>query len=289
MVAASFRLLADMTWLCRTAEVKRLEANLAKVVPEATPRQLRRISRRGMGRHLRYYREALTMGTLSPEGINRRVRLENHDKVLAEIGPSRQAILVLGHMGNWDAAGAWACQNIAPVTTVAERIKPESVYADFVRMRNQIGMTIIPIKKGEPTLPRLIEATKSPDPFLICILADRDLSKGGVEVDWFGRKALMGAGPAALALATGLPLYPVSMPATRKGYVLRFHRKVDVPTGLDKAAQIQAMTQQWANALGRAIRQSPSDWHMFQRVFVEDLDPVRLDAIREEVRNDEPA
>ncbi|MCL1897861.1 MAG: phosphatidylinositol mannoside acyltransferase [Micrococcales bacterium] len=277
-----FNLVAEVAWLRRNHEVRRLESNLSKVLPDTSARQLRQVSRLGMRRHLRYYREALAMGSITPKAINQLVKLENQAEVVAQIGPAKQAILVLAHLGNWDAAGAWASLNIAPVITVAEQLEPQSVFDDFVKMRTHIGMTIIPLKKGESVYGQLVEATRTSDPFLVCLLADRDLSKRGIEVDWFGHRALVGAGPAALAVDTGLPLYPVSMRATTKGYVLEFHSQVIPPPGLSRVDQIQDMTQQWAARLEKQIRQNPADWHMFQKVFVQDLDPERLKAVRGE-------
>lgn len=271
--AVVFAVAANGAWLLRSKNTKRLEHNLAKVVPEAGRAALRRLSRQAMRRNLKYYREALTMGGMSGQQIDRLVHLADRTAALARIGPRRQAILVLSHMGNWDAAGAWACRNVAPVITVAEHVQPETVFEDFMSMRAKIGMTIIPIEKGTSAYQQLLAAAQTDDPYLICIVADRDLSNRGLEVDWFGRRAMVGAGPAALALATGRPLFPVSMHTVGKAYQLRFHPIVEVPASGTKTQRVRQMTQQWVTALEAAIKQSPADWHMFQKVFVEDLDP----------------
>jgi len=271
VTAAAFTLAANGAWLMRSKNTKRLERNLARVVPEAGRRQLRRLTRQGMLRNLKYYREALTMGALSGEQIDQLVHLEDRTEFLAKLGPRRQAILVLGHMGNWDAAAAWACRNMAPVITAAEHVKPEKVFQDFMAMRAKIGMRIIPIEKGDPTYPKLLRAAQSDKPYLVCLLADRDLSRRGVAVDWFGCQAMVGAGPAALAIDTGRPLYPVSMHTVGKTYTLHFHDEITIPTQGTRQERIRQVTQQWATVLEQGIKQSPADWHMFQKVFVEDL------------------
>jgi KDO2-lipid IV(A) lauroyltransferase len=96
----------------------------------------------------------------------------------------------------------------------------------------------------------------------------------------------MAAGPAALALASGTALHPVSIhyerldrPRWKHRIVITFHDRVEVPaTGATRAKAV-AMTQQCADALGAAIVEHTADWHMLQRVFLDDLTP----------RADEPA
>jgi KDO2-lipid IV(A) lauroyltransferase len=189
-------------------------------------------------------------------------------------------------MGNWDLAGAWAARNLGPVITVAERLKPEAVFQDFLRMRQAIGLRIIPLEAGLPVFRQLLEAVGQTETWLAPLLADRDLGRSGVEVDFFGEKALVAAGPAALALATGQPLVPVAMwrrerrgrPA--RGYVLHFGQPVAVPQGMSKQAQIHAITQAWVAALEAHIRRHPADWHMLQKVFLADLEPGKLESVR---------
>ena len=57
-------------------------------------------------------------------------------------------VVFLGHLGNWDLAGAWGTDDLAPVVTVAERLKPEEVYAEFLAFRESLGMPILPLTGG---------------------------------------------------------------------------------------------------------------------------------------------
>jgi KDO2-lipid IV(A) lauroyltransferase len=93
----------------------------------------------------------------------------------------------------------------------------------------------------------------------------------------------MAAGPAALALAERRPLVPVSIRHERRpdlgrgawGIVITFHAAVPVPESGPTQERVRAMTQSCADVLGAAIREHTADWHMLQRVFVDDLDPQR--------------
>jgi KDO2-lipid IV(A) lauroyltransferase len=181
----------------------------------------------------------------------------------ASIAAGRGTILVLPHTGNWDAAGAWMGMTGAPFTTVAERLKPESLYERFLAYRQSLGMEVLPTKGGErPPSEVLTERLEAGG--TICLLADRDLTPRGVDVTFFGADARMPAGPATLALRTGATLMPTVASFTEDGWGLDFHPPVahtDLPT----------MTQGVASLFEREIARSPADWHMLQRLWLDDL------------------
>lgn len=286
---AIMRVAADVAWLRRGSGVRRLEANLRRARPDASPRELRRLSLEGMRSYLRYYAEAFALPRLTPEQIDARLRPVGEETPLAECGSGRPVVLALGHQGNWDLAGAWATVHIAPVTTVAERLEPPEVFDAFVSLREGIGLHIIPLDKGGDVFRDLVRALRS-GPVLVPLLADRDLTSKGVEVTLLGARARVAAGPAALALATGAMLVPTTLRherihgARRRaagspwGLVITFHRPVPVPTHLPRAEQVAALTQAWVDVLGADIAEHPTHWHMLQRVFVDDLDPARYAA-----------
>lgn len=291
VVRGAMRVAADVAWLRRGVGVRRLEANLARVRPDADHRALRRLGRGGMRTYLRYYAEAFTLGRLSPEQVDARVRAVGDDVVRALTGSGRSAVLALGHQGNWDLAGAWATRHVAPVTTVAERLEPPEVFEEFVRLREGFGLTIIPLDAGREVFRDLVRATRDGGR-LVPLLADRDLTARGVEVDLFGERARVAAGPAALAAATGAPLVPTLIrherlrgarrraAGSRWGIVLTFGPEIAVPDGMSRADQVLHLTQAWVDVMAADIAEHPTHWHMLQRVFVADLDPARDAALR---------
>ena len=281
---------ADVAWWRRGSGVRRLEANLARVRPELDERGLRRLSRAGMRSYMRYFGEAFTLRGLSAEQLAARVRVEGMENVAPHVEAGRQVVIALGHTGNWDLAGAWATTHVAPVTTVAERLKPEELFEEFVAFRESIGLRIIPLTGAGDVFRQLVRVART-GPGLLPLLADRDLTSKGLEVDMFGHRARVAAGPAALAETTGAPLVPASVTYERLrrerrraaggpwGVVIRFGARVEAPADLPRPARVAAMTQGWVDAVAAEIHARPQDWHMLQRVFVDDLDPAR-DAAR---------
>jgi KDO2-lipid IV(A) lauroyltransferase len=108
----------------------------------------------------------------------------------------------------------------------------------------------------------------------VCLVADRDLSTSGVDVEFFGGTARMPAGPAALALSTGAVLLPVALWFAERGGGWRgcIHPPVQPPPGGDRRAAIAAMTQELADAFAESIAEHPADWHMLQRLWSADPD-----------------
>ncbi|MFY9916612.1 MAG: phosphatidylinositol mannoside acyltransferase, partial [Nocardioidaceae bacterium] len=177
-------------------------------------------------------------------------------------------IVALPHMANWDLAGAWACLTGMPVTTVAERLRPESLYDRFVSYRESLGMEVVALTGAVHPVQAMRAALQRGR--LVCLLADRDLSGSGVEVDLLGEAARLPGGPAVLARMTGAPLVAATL--SYAGPLLRINFSDPVPVVRGKDG-VRAMTQTVADAFSTGIRRTPQDWHMLQRVFVADLDP----------------
>ncbi len=269
-----FNQLADYTWRRRGKGVLRLEANLRRVRPELDEAGLRELSRAGMRSYLRYWKESFRLQTLSTAQLAEQCQVKGVEQLEEMLGSGRGAVVALPHMGNWDLAGAWVASTGHPFTTVAERLKPESLFDRFVAYRESLGMEVLPLTGGQGsvigTLARRLRAGK-----LVCLVGDRDLSEAGLPVDFFGEQTRMPAGPAALALRTGAALLPVTL--WYDGPVMRavIHPEVRPPAEGDQREQTSAMTQAMADIWAEGIREHPEDWHMLQRFWLADLEGTR--------------
>jgi KDO2-lipid IV(A) lauroyltransferase len=273
---AAYRLfdgIADVTVARGGKGVQRLRDNYARVRPELDATALDALVKDGMRSYLRYYCEAFRLPDRTPAELEAAVRVEGDGPVRAELAAGRPVVCFLGHLGNWDLAGAWGTRAIGPVVTVAERLKPEEVYAEFLAFRESLGMTILPLTGGGDVFAQL--RGHLAEPVLMPLLADRDLTDRGIEVDLCGNRSKMAAGPAALSLASGAALFPVTIryervegSSWRHRIVITFHDRVEPPTTGTTREKATAMTQQCADALGGAIREHTADWHMMQRVFL---------------------
>lgn len=276
-----FSVIAQITWLSQTTGARQFEANLARVVPGASGMRLKLLTRKGLHSYMRYYCDVFRLTDWPADRILATCRAEGDESVRAALAEGRGVVAALSHSGNWDHAGAWSTLALAPVTTVAERLRPEEIYQRFLAVRQQLGMEILPLSGStDSVFGQLVRRLRKGG--LVPLLADRDLTATGVPVRLFGETARMAAGPASLALLTGAALHPVSihyerLPAgspARWGIVVHFHPEVPVPATGSRAERIAAMTQACADALAAGIAAHPQDWHMLQRVFVDDLVPT---------------
>ncbi len=270
-----FDAVADATWLRSGKSVQRLQSNLARIRPDASEHELRMLTRAGVRSYFRYWCEVFQLPKMTVEQILRRVDVEGDSRLRAAVAAGNGLILSLPHMGNWDLAGAWLTGTGVPFTTVAERLKPESLFTRFVEFRESLGMEVIPLTGGEAP-PYSILAERLRAGGVLCLLGDRDLTTSGIEVDFFGASARMPAGPAALAHDTGAVLLPVTLSnPTRWRWSLFIHEQVPVPLDGDRAAKVHVMTQQVAQVFEQGIGKYPQDWHMLQRIWSADLGPNR--------------
>ena len=272
-----FRQIADQLWRRRGPGVRQLEANLARVIgPDPPVRDLRRLSREGMRSYLRYWLEAFRLPVIPPAEILGRMRAAGEEQTaLRHLAAGRGVVFALPHMGNWEHAGAWiVLRGAGKVTTVAERLRPESLYHRFVAFREGLGMEVLPHSGGASRFGVL--ARRLRDGGLVCLLCERDLTGDGIEVEFFGEPARMMGGAAALAVHTGAALMPVTLWYDGPYWGTHIHPEIGLPADGDRQGKVHAMTQQLARVLEEGIARHPQDWHMLQKVFVADLPTGRL-------------
>ncbi|MFF4602407.1 phosphatidylinositol mannoside acyltransferase [Streptomyces sp. NPDC001339] len=268
------RTLADTAWKRRGPGVRQLEANLARVVPDASPQRLTELSRAGMRSYMRYWMESFRLPAWPQDRIRTAFAPEDVHHLTDGLKSDRGVILALPHMANYDLAGVWVTTALnTPFTTVAQRLKPESLYDRFVAYRESLGMEVLPHTGGAAfgTLARRLRAGG-----LVCLVADRDLSSSGVPVTFFGEQTKMPAGPAMLAVQTGAMLLPVTLwyddtPVMRG----RVYPEIEVPGTGTRAEKAARMTQQLADTFASGIADHPRDWHLLQRLWLADLEQPR--------------
>lgn len=267
---AVFRRIADQIYRRDGAGVRRLRANLHRVRPELADGALDDLTHDAVRSYLRYWCESFRLPAWPIDDVVRRTRTVGEDHLRAAYARGHGVVVPLPHMANWDWAGAWASATGLAPWTVAERLKPERLYDEFVAYRNTLGIEILPLTGGDPPLPKLEGWVRAGG--LVCLLADRDLSRTSVEVRLCGAAARMPRGPAVLAQRTGAPLIPVTMHYSGEEMTITFHPAVPHADGDDGLVR---MMQGVADAFTTGIREHPQDWHMMQRVFVEDLQGSR--------------
>jgi phosphatidylinositol dimannoside acyltransferase len=284
---ALFRFGADIAWRRQGPGVRVLEGNLVRVLrtsaaaslpPSEFGAELRALSREVLRSYARYYLETFRLQIIPDERIlaGMHVNHENVDLTLEHMRNGRGVIYALPHMGDFEQAGRWVVlYGAGSIVAPAERLRPESVYQKFLAFRQGLGMEVVPTSGGPHPFGVMAQRLRAGK--LVTIVADRDLSDTGVEVDFFGEKALFPAGPAMLAVQTGAALMPVACSFVGETeWAAHVYDEIPVPADGSRKQKAAAMTQALATVFEQAISERPENWHMLQKVFVNDLDPERL-------------
>ncbi|MCV7193548.1 phosphatidylinositol mannoside acyltransferase [Mycolicibacterium brumae] len=260
-------------WGARDGGPEQLRKNLARVIgttPAEVPDELMLAS---LESYARYWREVFRLPSIDPAKMGDELRDVIHG--IEHFGNARAAgtgaVMALPHSGNWDMCGLSLVQHFGRFTTVAERLKPESLYRRFLEFRESLGFEIVPLTGGDRP-PMQVLADRIRDNQFVCLMADRDLTRRGVEVDFFGEKTRMPAGPAKLALETGAPLHPAHCwnLSNPDGWVCDILPALDTSSG-----DVQVITQALADVFAERIAAHPADWHMLQPQWIADLSAER--------------
>ncbi len=269
-----FTAAADLAVRRDGRSVRQLRRNLARVAPAADRSELDRLVRAGLRSYARYWLETFRLPSMDVGQILAAVRTEGAEHVDQAMAAGHGAVFALPHSGNWDIAGLWLVRRGYPFSTVAERLKPESLYDRFVAYRESLGMRVLPLTGGpRPPMQVLAERLRAGE--AVCLVADRDLSRNGVDVEFFGEPTRMPPGPALLAATTGAALMPVHLYFDGAGWGQWIGPPIDLGDG-PLRARVQRGTQALASAFADRIARHPEDWHMLQRLWLADLDPARL-------------
>jgi len=262
-------LVGEVLFHVRHEHRAQVTANLARVLgadgDDAVV--LDRWARRAFREYARYWVEGARLPGIPPAEVVQHVQIEGLHHLHEAAAAGNGCILALPHIGSWEYGGAFLATQGLPMTAVAERIEPPELFDYFVEQRAAMGLTIVPLDKhsGGALLSALRAGT------LVGLLCDRDIEGSGIEVEFFGERTTMPAGPATLALRTGATLCTgvvYSGPGSDHRAVVQPPLDTNRTGGLRK--DVARLTQEIATRLEGLIRRAPEQWHVFQPLWSAD-------------------
>ena len=257
---------ADFIYARNGKGVNRLRTNYQRVRPELDKAQLEFLVNAGMRSYLRYWCDTFRFPAWSKERLLSTTVCENESFLRDPIAEKRGCIVALPHAGNWDHAGAYFCATGIPLTTVAEHLKPEKLFRKFLEYRTAIGMEVLDLdSRSIAVLSQRLRSGK-----LVALVADRDLSKNGIPVNFFGTGGQMPAGPALLAIQTGADLITAFVKFEEVGIRIIFGEAIAVPATGSVQEKAAVMTQVIADRFAEQLAIHTVDWHMLQRIWRDD-------------------
>jgi KDO2-lipid IV(A) lauroyltransferase len=238
-------------------------ANQARVLgaPVGSP-LVRAATRDAFALYARFWYDAFRIRALSPPELVRRTRLEGVEHIRDALAKGKGCIAAIPHMGNWDVAGAVIAASDIPIAAVAEVLEPPRLSELFVRHREALGMRVVPLAEGTHVGQKL--AGLLSENWLVALVADRDLSGRGIEVEMFGATRRLPAGPGLLSVTSGAPLLVCSSHTTDDGWIVRIGPPLEMPRTGNTRTDVATLTRRMAAEFERTISANPPDWHLFQ-------------------------
>jgi KDO2-lipid IV(A) lauroyltransferase len=242
---------------------KMVERHMRRVRPNASSIEIRRLTQQVFDSYARYYLESFRLPTLTNAQVAASFTVEGYyENMLPALDRGKGVILALPHLGGWEWAGRWAADLGNKMTVVVEPIQPPELFEWFADLRRKFGMTVIPL--GPDAGPAVLKSLRNNE--VLCLLSDRDITGGGIEVEFFGERTNLPAGPATLALRTGAALLPTAAYFTDRG--VGHHGVIGAPMNCERHGKlredVQRITQDLAYELEILIRRAPEQWHLLQ-------------------------
>lgn len=224
------------------------------------PAELRREVHRTFDSYARYWMESFRLPGMTPADLDRQMVAEGIPLLDAALEGGNGVVMALPHLGGWDFGGAWLATQGYPITVVVEPLQPPELFEWFASFRRTLGLTVVPLG---PDAGRIVLSALRRNE-VVGLLCDRDIDGTGVEVDFFGERTTLPAGPVTLALRTGAPVLPTAVYFDGRG-----HRGViRPPLALARSGSLRADvatgTQLLADALQELIAHAPEQWHVLQ-------------------------
>ncbi len=255
---------ADFLTKRKGKNVSRLRSNLQRTKPNMTELDLDLLLIDAMRSYMRYWCDTFRFPDWSPERVRETVSVTNEHLLLDAISAKTGVIVTLPHAGNWDHAGAYFCGKGINLVTVVEHLKPEKLFLKFLSYRQAMGMEVLPLDgRVLGTLEQRLRQGA-----LVALIADRDLSRSGIAVNFFGAPSRMPPGPTILALKTDAPLITAFVSYTETGIHIDFN-EVSLPTSGSDEEKISHIVQKMAQQFEDGIADHPEDWHMLQRIWTD--------------------
>lgn len=252
-----------------------VERTLVRVDGERSARSLAASVDATFASYATYWLQSFRLPAMSKAEVEhgfRQVGFE-HIQAAVEDPNSPGPILALPHLGGWEWAAFWlTLVHGYEVTAVVERIESDELFEWFASYRRSLGMEIVPL--GPEVTGKVVKAIK--ENHVVCLLADRDLERNGVEVEFFGERTTLPGGPAMLALRTGAALIP-TVCYLEDGRTA-VHAIAGPPLDTSRRGRlrddVQRLTQNLAHAFEVQIRRAPEQWHLMQPNWPSDFEAL---------------
>jgi KDO2-lipid IV(A) lauroyltransferase len=239
-----------------------IQRHIQRVNPALRGASLRVAVQQSFDSYAHYYMESFRLPSLSKKTVDRAFTVDGFDHITDALALGNGCIFALPHLGGWEWAGRWMTDQGYRLTVVVEALEPPELFEWFAELRKNLGMTVVPTGPGAAAA--VSKALKENQ--IVCLLCDRDIERNGVDVEFFGERTTLPAGPAMLGLRMGAPVLPVGCYFTPayNGHHALVRPAIPMVRQGGLRDDVARITQTLARELEFLIRRAPEQWHLFQ-------------------------
>lgn len=234
-----------------------VETQIAAAFPGMSPGEVRRTAHASY-RHLgRNVAEVALIPRIGAAGVRALfTEVEGWPLVEAALADRRGIVLVTGHLGNAELAGAYFAARGVPTDAIARR-QANPLFDQYVTVvRERIGMAIIPDSDAVRHSVRSLKGGR-----LVAMLADQGVrGMASTFVPFFGRPAKTPRGPAVFALRLGAPVLVASSMRLPDGHFRMTVEAIPVDRTGDREHDVDTLVARYTAALERHIRRAPAQY-----------------------------
>ena len=257
--------IAGIYWIFHRRSRAILLTNLRQVLgPQADEAKVRRTAREGFNQFAYGVVDFFRQPRLLDGELDQLVISTSGEEIVQEaLATGRGGILMIAHMGPWEAGGTWIASRGVPMTAVALTHDSPHVEGFFTTRRERAGFRSVPLGRAARELLRTVARGE-----MIALAADRNFQESGTWVEFFGRQALMPDGLVRIALRTGAPIIP-AFPLRTDDLRVRvlFERPILLQQGQD---DVPGSVRRCLEVIEQYIRRWPEQWMAFSRIWPEE-------------------
>ena len=243
---------------------RRLRANLSQVLKETGRNQteLDGLVREGYLNFGRYLHELYFVPRIDRDFLKDHLEVRNRENLDQAFRQGRGVISLTAHLGNWELAGIFAALLGYPITAVALPHRGQLMNRFFMRRRRAKGIKVVLLGKQTK---RLITALRQNE--LVALLGDRAFGPPYLNLKFFGKTAVIPAGPFQLAVKLGSPLVPGFLVREGEKYILFFEPPLYSDLKKNGLDAVNDLAERAIVCLEKYIGAYPNQWLVFDYIW----------------------
>src|SRR5690606_25562782 len=186
--------------------------------------------------------------------------VEGLDALRAAVERSGGALVLTGHLGNWEVGGAAVAARGLPIDVVAKGMANRRFQDELFAVRERLGMRVVEMRDAPREVLRALRGGR-----VAAIVGDQNAHRNAVFVPFFGRGAATARGPALFAIRTGVPVFvgfAIREPGGIQRYSIVLEPLAFEPTG-DASRDVTGFASAYMAAVENAVRAHPEQ-HFWQ-------------------------